>query len=125
MIFGITPNLLTWALGTVDLMNGPATRCCAISAVRYSSTTSGCCNAPSKFFRADLSITGSWLNPIRKPWVKPEIKKVTSSLLGYSISRACHPWILSGVVTVAATEGTMTVSESPTKCLVHCASHVS
>ena len=124
MIFGDNSKSANLGSGTVDLMNGPTTRCCAISAVRYSSTTSGCCNAPSKFFRADLSITGSWLNPIRKPWFKPEIKKVTSSLLGYSISRACHPLILSGVVTVAATEGTTTVSESPTKCLVHCASYV-
>ena len=105
-------------------MNGLAMQCCAISAVRYSSTTSGCCNEPSKFFHLDLNISGSRLNPIQKPWVRSGIMKVTSSLLGYSISRTCHPLILSGVVIVAATEGTMTVSESPAKYLVHCANHV-
>ena len=34
------------------------------------------------FFRADLSITGNWLNPIQKPWVKPGIKKSLAACWG-------------------------------------------
>ena len=53
-------------LGVVDLVIGPAKCCWATSAARYSSTTSGCCNALSKFLFVDLSMLGGLLNPILK-----------------------------------------------------------
>ena len=54
----------------------------------------------------------------------PEIKKITSGLLKYCLSRDCHSLVCSGMVAKVAAEVTMTVSGSPVKCEVHCAIHV-
>ena len=105
------------ALGVASFMNGLATRDWAISAAKYSSTTSGCSFAKIIFLRTDLSEDEGLLKPSLKPWDIPEIKKWTKGVLGCSDRLFCHCVRSIGLMTVAS-GGTKTVSEIPDKWVV-------
>ena len=106
------------APGVASFSNGPTTRDWAISAAKYSSTTSGCSLVEIIFLRADLSEDEGLLKPSLKPWDIPEIKKWTKAVLGCSHKLFCHCVRSSGVVMAVASGGTKTVSEIPDKWVV-------
>ena len=74
----------------------------------YSSTTEGCCRAPSKFLRAGFSEERVALKPNRNPWVIPVMKNSVRAVSGWSERYIFHFSWLSGVVMLAASGGTRT-----------------
>ena len=62
---------------------------------------------------------GGVLNPILRPCVIPEIKKITKGLLEYSANSACHAATYSGLGIAVASGRTITVSGSSTKYELH------
>ena len=85
--------------------SGPITLCCVISSVMYSSTTEGCCRAPSKFLHAGFSEERVALKPNRNPWVIPVMKNSVRATSGWSERYSFHFSWLSGVVMLAASGG--------------------
>ena len=117
---GKTPNLLIWTTGSSDLSKGPTTLLSAISFSRYSSTISGCCNAPSRFFLDALRLPVVWpLSPILKPSLIPFKKNCTNGWSGWLDRGCCHAIGLRGVCTERAESGTSGVFQPPAKWLSH------
>jgi len=105
---GMTPNLLMWASGIIDLWNGLATRLWAILSAKYWETVSGCCKAHPRLHFADLRGFGELLTPIRKPLVIP-VMNCTSSWLGWVARSDAQFSAFKGVTTAVASCGTLTV----------------
>ena len=63
-----------------------------------------------RFFLADFSVWYDVLNPIQKPCIIPDMKRVTKSLLGWCCSITCHAAGFNGVDTLAVFASTMTTS---------------